>query len=74
MHVHGEGRALHGAPALLLSRPACVLIRKGWVGFPLCFLREAVFERPCIHTTQSTFSCIVSSEHRSKFIRGSIFS
>ena len=60
MHVHEGGHAVYEAPALLLSRPAYVLIRKGWVVFPLCFLRETV-RRPCIHTTQSTFSCIVSS-------------
>jgi hypothetical protein len=38
MHVRKEGLAVYEAPALLLSRPAYVLIRKGWVGFPLCFL------------------------------------
>jgi len=46
MHVYEEGHAVYEAPALLLSRPAYVLIRKGWVVFPLCSFLGMPFDVP----------------------------
>ena len=67
MHVHEEGHAVYEAPALLLSRPAYVLLRKGWVVFPLCFPEGGC--STSLYTYYSiNFSCIVSSERTSNLI------
>jgi len=51
MHAEEEGHVVYGTPILLVSKSACVLIRKGWE-----VSRSVVRGRTTsLYTTQSTF-------------------